>query len=135
VKQSNIQVIERFFEACASHDRERLATVMDENAQWTNLGKHPMAGVHRGIDEIVSFFDRMGKVMGESKVKVERLVTGAEGDYVVEAQHIRTARSDGCNLDHRACVLWRFSDGKIVEGTHFFSDHDAVDRFFTAAAK
>jgi ketosteroid isomerase-like protein len=134
VKHTNIQIIEMFFEAYTDRDRERLAAVMDENAQWTNLGKHPMAGVHKGIEEIVSFFDRMGKVMGESNVKVERLVIGAEGDYAVEAQHIRTARSDGNNLDHRACVLWRFSGGRIVEGTHFFSDYDAVDRFFTAVA-
>ncbi len=135
MKHPNLQIIDRFFEAYARRDLAALAEVVDSDATWTNLGRHPLAGVHRGISEIVDFFDRMGKLMGESNVSSEKLVVGAEGDYVVEAQHVRTARKDGNNLDHTACVLWKFRNGKIVEGTHFFSDHEAVDRFFTAVAR
>ena len=135
MKHPNLQIIDRFFDAYAKRDFNALADVLDPDAKWTNLGMHPLAGVHRGMKDIVAFFDAMGKVMGDSKVKSEKLVVGADGDYVVEAQRIQTARPDGHNLDHIACVLWRFEKGKIIEGTHFFSDHEAVDRFFNAVAK
>jgi uncharacterized protein len=135
VTHPNLDIIGKFFEAYGKRDREALAEVVAADAQWMNLGKHPLAGVHRGRDEIVAFFDAMGKIMRESNVTSEKLVVGADGDYVVEAQRIRTARKDGINLDHRACVLWRFRGGKIVEGVHFFSDPDAVDNFFSAVAK
>ncbi len=80
---------------------------------------------------MVAFFDTMGSIMGKSNVKVEKLITGANDAYVVECQHIWTHREDGNNLDHYWCVLWKFENGKIIEGRHFAADQYAVDEFFT----
>jgi ketosteroid isomerase-like protein len=29
-------------------------------------------------------------------------------------------------------VLWKFADGRITSGTHFFADQDKADAFFAA---
>ena len=93
-----------------------------------------MAGVKNGIEDVVAFFDNMSAIMGASKVKAERLVTGSNDALLVECQHITTHRDDGNNVDHHVCVLWTFENNKIKEGRHFFADPHAADHFFAAVA-
>ena len=131
----NLQIIEKFFEAYGKHDLNGVRQVMAENATWTFRGRHPLAGVRHGLQEVLASFDTMGEIMGRSYVNVGKLVVGANEDYVVECQHVWTNRAEGPNLDHVECVLWRFADGKIVEGTHFFADPQQVDNFFTGVTQ
>jgi ketosteroid isomerase-like protein len=123
-------IINRFFEAYGSQDESGIHQVLVENVKWTFPGQNPMSGTKAGIDEVIAFFDTMGGIMGRSNVKAEKLVTGANDDYVVECQHIWTSRDDGNNLDHHWCVLWKFENGKITEGRHFAANQFAVDEFF-----
>jgi hypothetical protein len=98
------------------------------------LGKHPLSGVKNGVDEVIAFFDAMGAIMGKSSVRVEKLIVGANDNYVVECQHVWTNHDDGHNLDHLVCVLWTFENGKIVAGTHLFADLQAADNFYNYVA-
>lgn len=125
----NQVIINQFFEAYSKRDRDALRRVLAENAKWTALGQHPLIGIKNGMDEVIAFFDAMGAIMGKSNVRVEKLVVGANDNYVVECQHVWTNRDDGHNLDHLVCVLWTFENGKIVEGRHFFADPRAMDEF------
>ena len=130
----NLDLIIKFFEAYGKRDFDGLRRVLADNAKWTALGQHPLSGVRNGFDQVIAFFDAMGVVMGRSNVKVEKLVVGANDNYVVECQHVWTNRDDGHNLDHLVCVLWKFENGKIVEGRHFFADPQAVNNFFNYVA-
>lgn len=127
----NQEIINKFFEAYSKRDMDAIRQVMAEDATWTALGQHPLAGVKNGIDEVIAFFDAMGGIMGKSNVKVEKLVIGANDNYLIECQHVWTNRDDGVNLDHHVCVLWTFKNGKILSGMHFFADPQAADRFFS----
>lgn len=127
----NQEIIDKFFEAYSKRDMDAIRQVMAEDATWTALGQHPLAGVKNGINEIIAFFDAMGGIMGKSNVKVEKLVIGANDNYLIECQHVWTNRDDGVNLDHHVCVLWTFKNGKILSGMHFFADPQAADRFFS----
>jgi ketosteroid isomerase-like protein len=129
----NLDLIDRFFAAYGSRDREALRQVLAENATWTFPGHHPLSGTKVGIDAIVAFFDSVGKIMGSSNPNVEKLVLGVNQDYAVECQQIRTNRADGPNLDLQMCVLWSFEHGKIAAGRHLIADQDALDAFYTAA--
>ncbi len=117
-----------------NHDLNGVSQVMSENVVWTARSGHSSAGVRRGLPEVLALFDTMGAIMGKSNVRVNKLVVGANDDYVVECQHISTNREDGNNLDHVESVLWRFANGKIAEGTHFFADPEQVNKFFTHVA-
>lgn len=134
MEHPNLDLINRFFEAYGNRDLDGLRSVLAENVKWTSLGQHPFSGVRIGFDEVIAFFDTMGAVMGKSNSKVEKLVVGANDTYVVECQHVWTNRDDGHDLDHLVCVLWRFENGKIVEGRHFYADPRAADTFFNYVA-
>jgi ketosteroid isomerase-like protein len=127
----NIEIITGFFAAYIERDMSAVKEVLDENIIWTFPGHHPLSGTRKGINEVIAFFDTMGGIMSESNVKSEKLVMGANDDYVVECQHIWTERDDDNNLDHLWCVLWKFRNGKIIEGRHFAADQFAVDNFFS----
>lgn len=128
----NLDLIDRFFAAYASRDREALGEVLAADATWTFPGHHPLSGTHAGIDAIAAFFDAMGQLMGRAAPTVERLVLGVNEHYVVECQHLRTGRADGPNVDQPLCVLWHVVDGKISSGRHLVADQDALDALWNA---
>ena len=82
--------------------------MLADDVKWMFPGYHPVSGTKVGVDEVIAFFDTLGGLMGKSNVKVEKLVTGVNDDYVVECQHISTDREDDHNLDQHWCVLWKF---------------------------
>jgi hypothetical protein len=134
MRSSNQDIVDRYFEAYAKHDMQAIREVMDENVTWYFLGNHPLAGVKKGITEVIAFYDAVGKIMGKSKPEVHKLIVAEKENYFIECVHTKTTRDDGINLDHHACVLWTFANGKIIEGRHFFADPQAVDKYFTAVA-
>lgn len=134
MSQTNQKIVDKFFEAYKKRDQNGLKQVMSEEVNWFFMGQHPFAGVKKGIKEVVAFFDAMGGIMAKGNPKIEKPIVSENENHLIECVHTRTNRPDGNNLDHYACVLWTFSEGKIVEGRHFFADPPAVDKYFTAMA-
>jgi len=132
MKKTNQELVDSFFEAYIKHDKELIKQVMDENVTWSFLGQHKLAGIKNGIDEVVAFFDKMGSIMNESKPTIEKLIVASNDHYLIECQHIKTNREDGINIEHDVSVLWKFENGKIVSGKHFFADPKTVDHYFNA---
>jgi ketosteroid isomerase-like protein len=128
----NQKIVERYFEAYSKHNMNGIREVMDENVTWYFLGDHPLAGVKKGLAEVVAFFDKMGAIMAESQPKMDKLITAANDKYFIECQHSITNRADGNNLDHYTTVLWTIENGKIIEGRHFFANPQEVNKYFTA---
>ncbi|HTJ51895.1 MAG TPA: nuclear transport factor 2 family protein [Cyclobacteriaceae bacterium] len=132
---TNQEIIDKFFEGYTKKDFNIIRTVMTEDVVWTFPGQHKLAGVKKGIDQLVAFFDTMSGIMSKSRPTVEKLVVASKGNYLIECQHIKTNRDDGINIDHHVCVLWTFENGKIISGRHFFSNPPLADNYFTAASK
>lgn len=130
----NQKIVDKYFEAYGKHDMEAIREVMAENVKWYFMGRHPYAGVKNGIEEVVSFFDTMAKHMKDAKPAIEKPIVCENENHLIESVHTTANRKDGISLDHNACVLWTFEDGKIIEGRHFFADPEAVDKYFTAVA-
>ncbi len=127
-------IVDKFFAAYAKHDMPAINEVMDENVTWYFLGDHPLAGVKKGIEEVIGFYDKVGKIMAESKPAVKKIIVSENDDHLIECIHSKTNRDDEHNLEHDACVRWTFRDGKIIEGRHYFSDQKAINKYFTALA-
>ncbi|HTJ36957.1 MAG TPA: nuclear transport factor 2 family protein [Dactylosporangium sp.] len=121
------EIIDRYFEAYAAHDLDAVREVLAEDATWHFPGHHPLSGTKRGPEEIVAFFDRMGGM----QLRPDKYVIGATDDYVIEAQRVFSI-DDNFAFETETCVLWKFADGRIQSGTHFFADQDKADAFFTA---
>src|SRR5690349_7942479 len=100
----NEALVNRFFEAYSKHDTEGIKTVVSDNIRWYFLGIHPFAGVIKGIDALVAFFDQMAVIMSESKPQIEKLIVASNDKYFIECQHIKINRADGINIDHHVSV-------------------------------
>jgi ketosteroid isomerase-like protein len=135
METTNQEIVNKFFEAYSKRDMNGIKQVMAENASWTFLGQHKLAGIKNGVEEIIAFFDTMSSIMSKSKPAVNKLVTGSNDNYLVECQHIKTNREDGINIDHQVCVLWTFENVKIISGRHFFADPGTADRFFETVTR
>jgi len=135
MNSSKQSIVDKYFEAYKEHNIDKIKEVMDENAKWIFMGRHPLAGIKSGVEEIVAFFDKMGKIMVRGNPKINKLIVSENENYLIECIHSATNSPDGINLDHHACVLWTFKNGKIVEGRHFFADPEASDKYFTEVSK
>lgn len=130
MEKTKQELVDAFFEAYFKMDMDGIKQVMIENVEWSFMGQHKLAGIKNGIDEVVAFFDKMGSIMNESKPTIEKLIVASNDNYLIECQHIKTNREDGINIEHDVSVLWRFEDGKIISGKHFFADPKTVDTYF-----
>lgn len=126
----NQEIIDRFFYCYIKRNFTGLREVVAEDISWSFLGQHKLAGVRKGINQVVKFFDTMTAIVKESKLTAQKLVIGSNENYIIECQHLKTNREAGTNIDHYVCVLWTFENGKIISGRHFFSDPKASDTFF-----
>ena len=129
---TNQDIINKFFDSYMKRDLDGVKGVMAANVVWYFKGRHKLAGIKNGIDEVIRFFDTMGGIMSKSKPSIEKLIVADKDNYFIECQHIKTNRDDGVNIDHYATVLWTIENGKIVSGRHFFADPESVDRYFDA---
>ena len=84
MRSSNQDIVDRYFEAYAKHDMPAIREVMDENVTWYFLGNHPLAGVKKGITEVIAFYDAVGKIMGKSKPEVHKLIVAEKENYFIE---------------------------------------------------
>ena len=125
----NLDVINRFFEAYSKRDMDDLKLILADNVRWVSLGQPFYNGVSEGFDEVIVFFDRLRAITSQSNNRVERLVTHADDNYVIECLRVWTNAEEGDKLDHLVCVLWKIEDSRIVEGRHFFADPAAADNF------
>jgi uncharacterized protein len=129
---TNAEIVNRFFECYSRRDFAALGDVLDTHVTWYFLGRHKLAGIKRGVSELVEFFDKMAGIMSQSKPSIDKLVAVERDQYFIECQHIKTNRPGGINIDHYVTVLWTIENGKIVSGRHFFADPAAVDRYFNS---
>lgn len=121
---SNLQKIQAFFAAYAAKDVAGVREVMAPDIRWTIPGHHPLAGTRRGIDEVLAFFDQLGK----ANFRAQPLVVAESGDYVID--HHRGWSDVAGGLDLTWCLVFRFDAGKIKEVVNFCADQHQADQFF-----
>ncbi len=121
---SNLQTIEAFFAAYAAKNVPGVRDVMTDDVTWLIPGHHPLAGTKRGVDEVLAFFDQLGK----AGFRAEPLVIVESGDYVID--HHRGWSEAGGGLDLKWCLVFRFREGRIAEVTNFCEDQHKADQFF-----
>jgi ketosteroid isomerase-like protein len=55
----------------------------------------------------------------------------AQGDAIMMYMHVRGSRPDGRTYDNEQAYLYRFKDGKLIEGQTIPVDQHAFEEFFT----
>lgn len=121
---SKLKKVQAFFAAYAARDVAGVSALMAPDIRWTIPGHHPLAGTKRGVDEVLAFFDQLGK----AHFKAQPLAVVESGDYVID--HHRGWSDVAGGLDLTWCLVFRFEAGKIQEVVNFCADQHRADLFF-----
>ncbi|MDH6139244.1 ketosteroid isomerase-like protein [Kitasatospora sp. GP30] len=124
-KDPKVDAIERFFTAYAAGDAESMSAVLAEDIEWTIPGRHPLSGTKRGIAEVRSFFDQLGK----AGFKAEPIFFGTNDEYVVDIHRGWTTEGLG-KVDTMWALVWHFrADGKVDRVVNLSGDQHQMDHF------
>lgn len=125
-QDENVALVRRFFELYAARDTEAMrAEVLAPDVTWLIPGHHPLAGLKRGANEIMAYFD----IITEAGFQAEPLVLAAADDYVIDV-HRGWAEQGEAAVDINWVLVYRIRDGRIVEVQNFAGDQHLADLFF-----
>lgn len=122
---STVAVVQRYYQAYASGDRNQIRSFFAPEIRWTIPGHHPLAGTKRGADEVLAFFDQLAK----AKFQAEVLFLGGNDRYVVDV-HRGWSNLDRDNVDQLWALLFQIEGDRIVEAINFPGDQHTADAFF-----
>lgn len=122
-----VDVVQRYYAAYAGFDFDALRQVIAPDAVWRIPGRHALSGDHRGIEEILYFFQQLQK--GNFGAEIIALV--GDDEYAVD-YHRGFGRSGEHSIDILWALAYRVRDGRIVEATDFAFDQAAADIFYSA---
>ncbi|MFI6689850.1 nuclear transport factor 2 family protein [Streptomyces sp. NPDC050485] len=124
-KDPKVEAIEQFFTAYAAGDMDAMSAVLAADIEWTVSGRHPLSGVKRGVAEVRSLVDQLGK----TAFKADPIFFGSNDDYVVDVHRSRTAEGIG-NMDTVSALVWHFNtDGQVDRVINLSSDQHQIDNF------
>jgi uncharacterized protein len=88
-------------------------------------GSSPLAGDHRGRDEVLSLLPRLVERSGGT-MSIE-VVDAAVGDSFVT--RVEATRGEA-HMTHEVCAVWRMHDGEVIEFWDHFGDVEEWDAFW-----
>jgi ketosteroid isomerase-like protein len=127
-RAANVTIYWRLIAAFNANDLETVSALLDPNLIYTLPGRSPVAAHTQGVAAHLDMLRRARELSGGT-LKLEPHVVAAEADYVFVYGRV-TAERDGKCLDCEHCVVFRFSNGRIVEGRTLPVDLYAFDEFW-----
>lgn len=126
--QPNVALYCRLIDAFNTNDLKTVATLFHPDLVYTIPGRSSIAGETYGIDAHLAML-RFVRERSGGTLRLEPSAVAADGDYLFVYGRI-SARREGKHLDSKHCVMFRFSDGRIVEGRTVPLDLYAFDAFW-----
>jgi ketosteroid isomerase-like protein len=128
--QENLDIVRKGYAAFSSGDVETLAGLFGDDPVHSVPGSSPIAGDHKGVQDILQMYGRLGELSaGSMKVELESVMS--DGGNQVVAVHTSTAEREGRSLQQREALLFTIEDGKISSIQDFFPDIEEQDRFWS----
>src|SRR4051812_44158014 len=124
----NVVAYRRMIAAFNANDLGAVEALVDPNLEYTLPGKSPLACWTRGVGAHLQMLKTARELSGGT-LRLEPRAVAADGDYLVVWGRI-TAEREGKRLNSDHCVMYRFSQGKIVEGRTVPVDLYAFDAFW-----
>ena len=125
----NVVAYKRMIAAFNANDLGAVEALVDPDLVYTIPGLSPIACHTRGVVQHLSMLKAARERSGGT-LRLEPRAVAADGDYLVVWGRI-TAQHAGKLLDSDHCVMYRFANGKIVEGRTVPVDQYAFDAFWS----
>lgn len=126
----NEVLVERGYAAFGEGDMDTLRSLYAADAVHRAPGTSPLAGDHRGIDDILAYYGQLFERSGGT-FRAELQSTSAEGDNTVVAHHHSWAEREGRTLDQDETLTFTIADGKVTDITETHADQQASDAFWS----
>lgn len=125
---SAMDVVARMYECFNKADLDTIKKeIFAEDLEWNLPGRHPLAGVKHGADEVLAFFHQLNK----SGIQVDLVKIDAWGDDTVVEVHRGHGECKGFKLDALNCTHYHVnSANKIYKVQVYMGDQHAADNFF-----
>ncbi len=120
----NIALIQQYYAAYAAGDLNALRRFFARDIRWTIPGHHPLSGTKQGVDEVLAFFEALGR----AGFRAELHALAADGDWVIDLH--RGWSTTPAGLDTTWVLAFRIRGRKIVEAINFAGDQHAADAYF-----
>jgi ketosteroid isomerase-like protein len=126
------ELVARLQRALAAFNRnniDALAADVAEDVTYTIRGRSAVSGSYEGVHGVCTALKRIQELTGGT-MTAEPQVLLAEGDAIMAYMRVTGQRPDGRTYDSHQAYLYRFRDGKLVEGQSIPVDQHAFEQFF-----
>ena len=125
----NVVAYKAMIAAFNANDLSAVEALVAPDLEYSIPGKSPIACHTRGVAPHLMMLKQARERSGGT-LRLEPRAVAADGDYLVVWGRI-TAEREGRRLDSDHCVMYRFAEGKIVEGRTVPVDLYAFDEFWS----
>ena len=126
----NEDVVRKGYAAFSSGDMAALTTFLAPELLYHVLGRHPLSGDYRGIDQSLQFLGRLTEMTGGTlRVDVHDVL--ANDEHAVALVHTRAERA-GRKYDADESHVFHMRDGQVTEFWALSTDQPAFDELLNA---
>lgn len=126
---ADLDLVRRTFAAFARGDLAELTQCFAPDVEQFVPGKHALAGVFRGVDNVVACLgDTAAAADGTMTVTLEDVLSNTDGQ-VIAVYRLRASRA-GKVLDKREAILVTVAGGRITRLSEFYADPAATESFW-----
>lgn len=126
---ADLDLVRRTFAAFARGDLAELTQCFAPDVEQFVPGKHALAGVFRGVDNVVACLgDTAAAADGTMTVTLEDVLSNTDGQ-VIAVYRLRASRA-GKVLDQREAILVTVAGGRITRLSEFYADPAATESFW-----
>ena len=125
----NVTAYKRMIAAFNNNDLSAVESLVHPDMVYSIPGKSPIACNTRGVSAHLGVL-RHVRELSLGTLRLEPRAVAADGDLVFVWGRI-SAQRPGKSLDSEHCVMYKFSEGKVVEGRTIPLDLYRFDEFWS----
>lgn len=121
----NVAIVKQFFKYYEKGDIVGMREIMSNDVEWHVPGRHPLAGVKKGVEEVIAYYKQLQK----ANFRAEVMILEGNEHYVIDC-HRGWAKVGNARLEINWVLLYKIENGKIRSMITFPEDQHAADDFF-----
>lgn len=124
----NLQTLKAVLAAFNENDIATATEGTHADVKYTVRGRSSLSGTYEGREGFAEVVRRV-KDLTDGSMTAQPEVVMAQDDAIMMYVHVTGSRPDGREYDSHQAYLYRFRDGKIIEGQTIPVDQHAFEAF------
>jgi ketosteroid isomerase-like protein len=127
-ENENLKTLMAVLDAFNRNDINAAADGMSEDVVYIIRGRSTVSGTYRGRQDFADALRRIQQLTNGTMAGKPEVVL-SDGDNIMMYMHVTGNRPDGRRYDNDQAYLYRFRDGKLIEGQTIPVDQHAFAEF------